>query len=238
MDQSDRSALGQALIVGSVLFGVAGVLTPGRLLIDPTPRFNMVDTLQVLKDNTFLTHFSTVMAIFGFGVILYALIKLWPVSQSVHGRLRVIFQIGLTFTAVYFVSLLFERGIYNVALQVTDHGVGGGVREQVVGILALGVQTTGLILRYVGDTLGLCGTALLAWGVSTLFDGGFFKIASVVMALYSVFGFLAMMVAEHVQGFDLAPLGVIYASVRILFTLWFLLLGTAIYRGKTDLSPA
>jgi len=198
----------------------------------------MVDTLQVLKDNPFLTRFSTVMAIFGFGVILYALIKLWPASQSMDGRLRVAFQIGLTFTAVYFVSLLFQRGIYQVVLQVTDQGVGGGVREQVVSILALGAQTTGLILRYVGDMLGLCGAALFAWGVSTLFDGGFFKIASVVMAIYSVFGFLAMMVAEHIHSLDLALLGVIYASVRILFTLWLLLLGTAISRGKTDLSRA
>ena len=68
-------------------------------------------------------------------------------------------------------------------------------------------------------------------------DSGFFKIASVVMAIYSVVGFVGLMLAEHVHGFDIGLLGNIYTSLRILIALWLAILGIAIAKDRLKMSP-
>jgi hypothetical protein len=217
---------------------VAGFLTPGSLFFERTSGLNMVESNRVLNEYAVLTHISTVLAIFGFGLILFGLIKLWPVTRSMDAKFRFITQLGIAFLAVFFLSRLFQRGVYHVVVHVSEHGIGGATREQAVALMALGAQTTGLIFRYVGGTLGLVGLALFPWGVSTLFEKGFWKAASVVMAVYSVFGFVGLMLAEHVHGFDYGLLGNIYTSLRILVSLWLIVLGVAIYKGKMQTSPA
>ncbi len=238
MDTSDRIVMGRTLTVGSLLLLAAGFITPGRLLIERTSGLDMAGMNQVLVDNAVLTNVSAVAAILAFGLIIYALVKMWPFTQSLDGRIRFLAQLGLTLLMVFFATRLLQRGVNHVVVHVSEHGAGGEVREQVVTLLALGAQTTGLILRYVGGTLGLIGLALFAWSMSTVFNGGFHKVAAIVMAVYSVIGFVGLMLAEHIHGLDLALLGNIYTSLRILVVLWLAILGAAFYKGRVELSPA
>ncbi|MCE2526678.1 MAG: hypothetical protein J4G00_03980 [Actinomycetia bacterium] len=76
MDTSDRNALGRSLAFGSLLLLGAGLIIPGRLLIDLPSGLDMSGLNQVLIDNATLTNVSTVLAIFAFGLILYSLVRI------------------------------------------------------------------------------------------------------------------------------------------------------------------
>ena len=57
------------------------------------------------------------------------------------------------------------------------------------------------------------------------------------MTIYSAIGFIGLTLAEHLHGFDLALLGNIYTSLRILVALWLTMLGVAFYQDKLKVSP-
>lgn len=242
MYASDRKPLGQILIWGSALVLVAGILTPRDSMtdveIDPTIALNLVGMNTILTDNPFLTNFTSVLAMFGYGLFIYGMVRLWPISHSMSSRTRVLTQIGMMFTLALLVSRVIRRGVFHVVVHISEHGVGEGAGEQVVDILALGAQTAGLIARYVGSTLGMVGLALFAWGVSTLLDKGFFKVVTVAMGFYSIIGFAGLMLAEHVHRFDVTLLGAVYSSLRIVLIVWLGILGAVIYRDRINPSPA
>lgn len=238
MDASDRRFVGGTLVAGSLLLLVGGLITPGRLLIARTNPLDFGASNQVLADHSTLTHMSTLLAILGGGLVLFCFIRLAQLAQSIEGPVRSLMLMGIVFVVFYFVCLLAARGTYHAAGHILSHGIGEGSREQVINLLAAGLQTTRLTLRYAGGTLGFIGLALFALSVSTLFGDRIHKSLSLLMFAYSAVGFATMLITEHLHDVDWVLVGGIYRSFRIGSPIWLIILGTVLYRGKPELSRA
>ena len=238
MDASDRRFVGGALATGALLMLVGVLITPGRLLIARTNALEFGASNQVLADYNLLTALSTVVAMLGGGLVLFSFVRLAQLAQGMPRPVRSLMLMGIVFVIFYFVCILAARGTYHAVVHILTQGIGGDSREQVINLLAAGLQTTGLALRYAGGTLGFIGVALFAFCVSTLFSDRIHKRLSLIIFAYSAVGFLAMLITEHLHDVDWVLVGGIYRSYPIGLLIWLIVLGAALYRGRPKLSTA
>ena len=76
------------------------------------------------------------------------------------------------------------------------------------------------------------GFALFAWCATGLFSSRFHVVVGKIMAIYSAVGFVALMLSEHIHGFDFGLLTGIYTSLRVVVLVWLLTLGFSIYQDQ------
>ena len=229
MDAAEPRFTGLSLIIGRIVSLVAGLITPGRLLIEPVEALDLVGLNETLTNYPSLTHISTVLTLFGLSLLLFGVLKFPKMAQGLGGTTRNLLLLGVSMVVFFLVCRLLARGTYHAVAHVLEHGVGGG-GEQLFNILALSLQMMRVSLRYVGGTLGLVGFALFAWCATGLFSSRFHVVVGKIMAIYSAVGFVALMLSEHIHGFDFGLLTGIYTSLRVVVLVWLLTLGFSIYQ--------
>jgi len=227
-----NSAAGWSLVVAVILGLVSSLIIPGGLLIDPADSAEFGETARVLGDNAALAQFTTFL--FVVSVILYwfglhSLNRAFS-SGSLMDRVS---RFALNVFLVGYAFLIVELSLRHILVHILAHGVGGTDAEHQVMATTLfaagaGVHFAFLYVTAIGSTI--FGYALARRSA----DMSIFKIASLGLALTGLLSFVALMIAEHVQGIDLHGLAIFSNGVLFFGSLCILIIGIGIMKGRQE----
>ena len=227
-----NSTAGWALILAVVIGVIASLLTPGGLIIDPVDSATFAEAAGVLGENSSMAQAMTFL--FVVSVMLY-----WFGLHSLHRAFTGssltdrVSRFALNIFLLGYAFLIVELSVRHIPIHVLAHGIGGTDAEhQVMATTifstAAGIHFAFLYVTAIGSTI--FGYALARRSA----DMSIFKIASLGLALTGLLSFVALMIAEHVQGIDLHGLAIFSNGVLFFGSLCILIIGIGIMKGRQE----
>ena len=227
-----NSAAGWSLIIAVVLGLVGSLFVPGGLLIDPADSAAFKEAAGVLGDNAALAQFTTFL--FVISVVLYwfglhSLNRAFS-SGSLMDRVS---RFALNIFLVGYAFLVVELSLRHILIHVLAHGVGGTDAEHQAMATTLFAAAAGIHFAFLYVTA--IGSTIFGYGLARRCpDMSIFKLASLGLALTGLLSFVALMIAEHVQGIDLHGLAVFSNIVLFFGSLCILIIGIGIMKGRQE----
>lgn len=223
---------GLSLIIAAVLGAVAGVFTPGGMLIDPVDAADFSEAARALGDNgavaqyvTFLFVVSVLLYWFG----LHTLQRAFSGSSlmdRVSGFALNIFLIGYAF-------LILNLSIRHVLIHVLEHGAGGAADEERMMATTLFAASIGAYFAFL--YLVSIGSAIFGYGLARRCEGmSIFKLAALGLSITGVLSFVVLMIAEHVPQIDLHGVAIFATSVLFFGSVCILVMGIGIMQGRQE----
>ena len=233
---SDMPIGGLVLIVSAGMTIVLSLLAPGGPLIEPVSQFDFVAASEVLGDYANLTHATSLLFAIAMLLVLYGLVSIWRAVPA-EGGMDTFARIGLLMLVFSICCLIVTMGLNHAIVHVSMHGIGSEQPEARFQDLALTLQSTKFVLRYIAGTFGILGVALLSIGLSTRVPSGFHKVAARVTAVCSVLGLLLVLITEHFHGIDFGQIAQASLLLVVVLIVWVIILGLGLYKGVIDFFP-
>ncbi len=227
-----NSTAGWALIVAVAIGFVAGIFTPGGLLIDPVDTSSFEDAAGVLADNAVLAQIVT--SLFVVSVVLY-----WFGLHSLHrafsggSAMDIVSRFALNIFLVGYALLILELSFRHVLIHVIEHGVGSAPAEEQAMATTLFAAAAGIHFAFLYVTS--IGSTIFGYALARRSKGtNIFKLASLGLALTGLLSFAVLMIAEHVPAIDLHGVAIASNIVLLFGSFCIAAIGVGIIQGRQE----
>lgn len=225
---------GLMLLVGIIVIFLAGIFTPGTLIIDMASGTDPADVESAIRakvDNPHATALTATFYLLGHVLLLGGIFALWPRERGGSGA-DAITRAGILAIIVAFISGI-ASAVLDYAIVLGDrYGQSSGVSVaeywpsvQNFHYFDAGVQGMLLLTTFVGHTLLACGLAEKLTGSR--------RMAAKGISLISFAALVMMLIGIHAEGAEvLAVIG----SIGIFpITVWMIALGLWVYKEDSEL---
>lgn len=226
---SEERLGGTLLVASAIVLIFAGLIRPGGILVDHADQTHFTHVIEAMVSNPVLTHVSAFLGAIGLLLMLGGLLLARRVGAVGNELPDSALRVGFLFILTGTLFGLLDRGLIHATAHVKTHGL-GIAREQVIDLVAVTLQATRFGGRLVGAVAAGLGFFLLTVVVLKKGIRGFPRLATIIMAVYTVIAFIALVLIDHVHSLT-GSLGPIFRINATLRALWLLILGLEMYKG-------
>ena len=227
-----NSAAGWSLIIAVVIGFVASLFTPGGLLIEPVDSASFGEAAGVLGDNASLAQFVTFLFVISVVLYWFGLHSLYRAfsGSSLMDRVS---RFALNIFLIGYGFLIVELSLRHILIHVLARGVGGTAAEEQVMATTLFAAAAGIHFAFLYVTS--IGSAIFGYGLARRCVGmSIFKLAALGLALTGLLSFIALRIAEHVQGIDLHGVAVVSNGVLLFGSFCIVIIGVGVMQGLQE----
>ena len=226
---------GLALIIGSALYIVATLITPGYV-INEANASDLYALVDAIADNPLLTDFAAMLGAVSLMFLLWGLIVMWQTAQS-ECALDTFVKFGLVGVMLAVGSLLIAQCLNYTTSHVVEHGIGAGVGpDQTAALKATGMylQSIAGVARLLGSISGLMGYVVLGFALARKFRPGAYRILALVVGIGAIVSLTGVVLTEPFHDLidTLAP---IFTVLSVLYLVWWIIIGVGVYQERFGL---
>ena len=232
---------GKALILGVFLL-LAGILfTPGGPIIDSVDQTDFAATVNVLADNSPISHTMTLLMIFGVLLMAFGVMPLFRLTGGQRSLAGMALWTGLIGMILAWIVFIMQQSTNHMVVHVMEKGIGAGTGAGQAAMLqdiALTVFSVGGALYIAFLSISCLASILLGLGIASRFsEMSMFKLAAHGLTLVGVLLLLNLAVVQHFDNLDISVLVLISSSSLFLGLVCYFVLGIALFRGRKELLP-
>ena len=226
---------GLALIIGSALYIVATLITPGYV-INEANASDLYALVDAIADNPLLTDFAAMLGAVSLMFLLWGLIVMWQTAQS-ECALDTFVKFGLVGVMLAVGSLLIAQCLNYTTSHVVEHGIGAGAGpDQIEALKATGMhlQSIAGVARLLGSISGLMGYVVLGFALARKFRPGAYRILALVVGIGAIVSLTGVVLTEPFHDLidTLAP---IFTVLSVLYLVWWIIIGVGVYQERFGL---
>ena len=226
---------GLALIIGSALYIVATLITPGYV-INEANASDLYALVDAIADNPLLTDFAAMLGAVSLMFLLWGLIVMWQTAQS-ECALDTFVKFGLVGVMLAVGSLLIAQCLNYTTSHVVEHGIGAGAgpdRIEALKATGMHLQSIAGVARLLGSISGLMGYVVLGFALARKFRPGAYRILALVVGIGAIVSLTGVVLTEPFHDLidTLAP---IFTGLSVLYLVWWIIIGVGVYQERFGL---